>query len=843
MKKIFILSAFVLLVQFAFAQQGLTDEQIIDYVMMEQQRGSDQKTIAAKLIQKGVTVDRLRRIREKYNAQGTLPGAVDLLGTEMKTNRSRTKEAQAKDNKIRRQGNMVRSTREVNAVGAMSSADRQMMLEEEMEFLDIDSVLYYKNLFKDEIPVFGRDIFNNEMLTFEPAMNVPIPANYVLGGGDQVIIDIWGASQAIVDEEISPDGYVVVEGYGPVKLAGKTIAEANEYVKGILSEIYSGSQISLTVGTIRSIQAQVMGEVTTPGTYTLSALSTAFNAVYAAGGISKFGTMRAIKVYRDGKLISTIDLYDYIFKGDTKGNVRLQDDDVIIVGAYDAIVNIQGKVKRPMFYEMRKDENLSTLVEYSGGFSGDAYKNNLRVIRKSGREYSIHTVGKEELSSFALHDGDSVFVDSVIPRFSNMVEINGAVFYPGQYEYGKKIKTVRELIDAAGGVREDAFLNRAVLHHHNYDNTISAQSINIAGILDGTVADVELRSNDVVFVPSESEMRGDETIKIGGEVRFPGTYKYAENTTVEDLVLQAGGLTRAASLVKVDVFRQLYDPKAVKESDQTSETFSFELKDGFMVGGDNNFTLKPFDEVYIRKSPIYTETQNVSIKGAVNFAGEYAMVSKNYRLSDLVESAGGLSITAHPKGAYLYRKLTEDELEQREILQVNSQIQLYEERLKSGNANIAVLDSLNKLKLNLGEYYPVAINLEEALNNPEGSDNLILRDGDIVSVPEYSSTVKISGEVRHPISITWEKGKKLSYYIKHAGGYSDAAKKSGVYAVYMNGSVEKISKTSSKSIEPGCEIIVPRKNDRRWTPAEIMSVSTSSISIVSMLVTLINVLK
>ncbi|MBR2301930.1 MAG: SLBB domain-containing protein [Bacteroidaceae bacterium] len=843
MKKIFILSAFVLLVQFAFAQQGLTDEQIIDYVMMEQQRGSDQKTIAAKLIQKGVTVDRLRRIREKYNAQGTLPGAVDLLGTEMKTNRSRTKEAQAKDNKIRRQGNLVRSTREVNAVGAMSSADRQMMLEEEMEFLDIDSVLYYKNLFKDEIPVFGRDIFNNEMLTFEPAMNVPIPANYVLGGGDQVIIDIWGASQAIVDEEISPDGYVVVEGYGPVRLAGKTIAEANEYVKGILSEIYSGSQISLTVGTIRSIQAQVMGEVTTPGTYTLSALSTAFNAVYAAGGISKFGTMRAIKVYRDGKLISTIDLYDYIFKGDTKGNVRLQDDDVIIVGAYDAIVNIQGKVKRPMFYEMRKDENLSTLVEYSGGFSGDAYKNNLRVIRKSGREYSIHTVGKEELSSFALHDGDSVFVDSVIPRFSNMVEINGAVFYPGQYEYGKKIKTVRELIDAAGGVREDAFLNRAVLHHHNYDNTISAQSINIAGILDGTVADVELRSNDVVFVPSESEMRGDETIKIGGEVRFPGTYKYAENTTVEDLVLQAGGLTRAASLVKVDVFRQLYDPKAVKESDQTSETFSFELKDGFMVGGDNNFTLKPFDEVYIRKSPIYTETQNVSIKGAVNFAGEYAMVSKNYRLSDLVESAGGLSITAHPKGAYLYRKLTEDELEQREILQVNSQIQLYEERLKSGNANIAVLDSLNKLKLNLGEYYPVAINLEEALNNPDGSDNLILRDGDIVSVPEYSSTVKISGEVRHPISITWEKGKKLSYYIKHAGGYSDAAKKSGVYAVYMNGSVEKISKTSSKSIEPGCEIIVPRKNDRRWTPAEIMSVSTSSISIVSMLVTLINVLK
>lgn len=843
MRRLYILSAFVLLVQFVFAQQNLTDDQILNYVMIEQQKGSDQKTIAAKLIQKGVTVDRLRSIRDKYNAQGSLPGAVDLLGTDMKTDRSRSNDAQVKDNKLRRQNNLVRSTREVNSFSTMSMGDQQMMLEEEMGFLDIDSVLYYENLFKDEVPVFGRNIFNNELMTFEPTVNIPIPANYVLGSGDQVIIDVWGVSQAIVDEEISPDGIIVVEGYGPLRLAGKTITEANEYVKGVLGEIYRDSQISLTVGTIRTIQVQVMGEVVAPGTYTLSALSTAFNAMYAAGGISEYGTLRAIKVYRNSKLISTIDIYEYILNGNTAGNVRLQDDDVIIVGAYDALVNIQGKVKRPMFYEMKEDEKLSSLVEYSGGFSGDAYKSNLRVIRKSGREYSIHTVAKDELSSFALHDGDSIYVDSIIPRFSNMVEVNGAIFFPGQYEYGKNIKTVRQLIEAAGGVREDAFLNRALLHHHNYDNTIEVNSLNLAGILDGTLPDVELRSNDVVFVPSESEMRGDEVIKVGGEVRYPGTYKYADNTTIEDVVLQAGGLTRAASMVKVDVFRQLYDPKAIKESEKISETFSFELKDGFMVGEGQNFILKPYDEVYVRKSPLYTEIQNVTIKGAVNFAGEYAMVNKNYRLSDLVESAGGLSAMAHPKGAYLYRKLTEDELEQREILQVNSQIQLYEERLKSGNANIAALDSLNKLKLNLGDYYPVAINLEDALNDPSGSENLVLRDGDIVSVPEYSSTVKISGEVRHPISITYEKGKKLSYYIKHAGGYSDAAKKSGVYAVYMNGSVEKISKTSSKSIEPGCEIIVPRKNERRWTPAEIMSVSTSSISIVSMLVTLINVLK
>ena len=428
MKKLYILSVFVLLVQFAFAQQSLTDDQILNYVMMEQQKGTDQKTIAAKLVQKGVTVDRLRSIRDKFNAQGSLPGAVDLLGTDMKTDRSRSTEAQLKDNKQRRQSNMVRSTREANSFSTMSAGDKQLMLEDEMGFLDIDSVLYYENLFKDEIPVFGRNIFNNELISFEPTVNIPIPANYVLGSGDQVIIDIWGASQTIIDEEISPDGFIVAEGYGPLRLAGKTISEANEYVKGALGEIYNGSQISLTVGTIRTIQVQVMGEVTTPGTYTLSALSTAFNAMYAAGGISEFGTLRAIKVYRSSKLISTIDIYEYIFNGNTSGNVRLQDDDVIVVGAYDALVNIQGKVKRPMFYEMKEDEKLSSLVEYSGGFSGDAYKNNLRVIRKSGREYSIHTVGRDELSAFALHDGDSVFVDSVIPRFANKLEINGAIF-------------------------------------------------------------------------------------------------------------------------------------------------------------------------------------------------------------------------------------------------------------------------------------------------------------------------------------------------------------------------------------------------------------------------------
>ena len=837
----------MLLVVLTFALQGImaqsmTDEQITDFIITEQQRGADQRTIASKLLQKGVSVERLRRLKKKYDAEQEQLGAVDLTGKSKSASRLRKKELTKEEKSAMRNNNMMQSKRLENL--QLTNSEKRKIYEEEIEFLDIDSVLYYKNLLKDETEVFGRNIFNNEFLTFEPALNIPIPPGYVLGAGDQILIDVWGASQTLVEGEISPDGNVVVEGVGPIYLAGLTVAEANKHVKNILGEIYGGSNVNLTVGAVRSVQVQVTGEVVAPGNYTLSALSTAFNALYAAGGVSELGTLRAINVYRRGKLISTIDVYDYILNGNTQTDVRLEDNDVVSVGAYDAIVNIQGKVKRPMLYELKSDETLSRLMLYSGSFSGDAYKENIRVVRKSGREYSIFTVGRSEFATFAMCDGDSVYVDSVIPRYSNLVEISGAVFYPGQYQFSEKINTVAALIEAAGGLREDAFLNRAVMHHRNYDNTIEAQALNIKGIMDGTVPDVPLRNNDAVFIPSKSEMEGEMTLKVGGEVRFEGVYKYAENTTIEDLILQAGGLTRAASSVKVDVFRQLYDPMAKEESENTSETYSFELKDGFVVDGDPDFVLMPFDEVYVRRSPIYTDKQNVTINGAVNFSGDYAIVRKDYKLSDLVEAAGGLSLSAYSKGAYLYRKMTEEELAQRETLLNTSQIELYEEALRSDKAmDLALLDSLYKAKLNMSDYYPVAINLESALKNPGGLDDMLLREGDIITVPQYTSTVKISGEVRHPISINWQEGKKLSYYIEHAGGYSDAAKKNGVYAIYMNGNVEKISKSSKKAIQPGCEIVVPRKQERRLSTAEIMTMGTSAISIATMIVSLINVLK
>ena len=845
LKKILLAFATCFWIQFAFSQ-SMSDEQVVRYVMEQQEKGKDQQYIVNQLLQKGVTVDQLRRIRSKYEAQQNQLGALDLTGSQQKTstNRLRTNKEKALDERQKQNGYMIRSQRELD--DSQNKTIKNQQLNEEIGFMDIDSLIYYQNYFKeDERQVFGRNIFNNQMLTFEPSMNVPTPSNYKLGAGDAVIIDIWGASQTTYEGTISPDGTVTIEGVGPLNLAGLTVKEANTYVKKQLGRFYSSSNIMLTVGEVRSIQVQVMGEVIMPGTYTLSAFSSAFNALYAAGGINDIGTLRDIKIYRRGRVISTIDVYDYILNGNTKGDVRLEDNDVIVVGPYENLVCIKGKVKRPMYYEMRGDESVARLLDYSGGFSGDAYTDNIRLIRKSGREYSVYTVGEFEMSSFLLKDCDSLYVDSVIPRFANMAEIRGAVFHPGQYQMDGNIKTVRQLIKAADGLREDAFVQRAVMHRQKDDLTMEAISVDVKGIMEGTEADIPLHKNDVLFIPSKVEMNGERTLKIDGEVNYPGIYQYADNTTIEDLVIQAGGLTEAASMARVDVFRRIKDPEAVTDDEKLAETYSFSLRDGLIIDGQENFHLQPYDEVVVRKSPAYSEQRNVKVSGAVNFTGSYAMDNKDYRLSDLVKAAGGLSSLAYAKGARLQRTLTEEEKKQRESAFKASQIQLYEESLRSEKSyDIAQADSILNLKLDLGDTYPVAINLEKAMKEPGGLDDVRLREGDELVVPQFSNTVKISGEVMYPISINYEKGKSLGYYIKRAGGYADRAHKSRVYAIYMNGAVEQLGRRASKSIQPGCEIVEPTKPQKnKLTTGEIMTIGTSTASIATMIVTLVNLLK
>ena len=582
-KLIFIFGLFVCALP-TFAQ-SMSDEQVIQFVQREQEKGSTQQQIVTKLLQRGVTTEQLRRIRKKQEAEKQNLGASDLTGQNANKSQSRIRqERQERAEQNQRQNQyMIQSQMRAQNRNYGTRQEREQALNDEIEFMDIDSLIYYQNYFKDESEVFGRNIFNNQMLTFQPNMNMATPANYRLGAGDDVIIDIWGASQETFTETISPDGVVVIAGVGPCKIGGLSVSEATNYLRSRLGKYYSESSISLSVGSTRSIQVQVMGEVNVPGTYTLSSLSSAFNALYAAGGINDIGTLRDIKVYRQGRVISSIDVYDYILNGNARGDVRLNDNDIIVVGPYDALVEVRGKVKRPMFYEMKRNETISTLLNYTGGFTGDAYKKSIRVTRKDGAEYSIHTVGEFDWANFTVTDGDSVTVDSVVARYSNMVEVRGAVFHSGMYEVGGNISSVRDLVNAAEGLREDAFTNRAVMHRQKEDLTLEVLAVDIQGIMNGTVADIPLRKNDVLFIPSKKDMLGEQTLTITGEVNYPGVYMYAENTTVEDLVLQAGGLTDAASTVKVDVYRRIDDPRALVDNENMTETFTFALKDGFMV--------------------------------------------------------------------------------------------------------------------------------------------------------------------------------------------------------------------------------------------------------------------
>lgn len=828
--------------------QSMSDDQVVEYVKKEQAKGQSQQQIVTKLFQKGVTREQLRRIRKKYDAEKNALGASDLSGKNAGKSNERLRQQRQEDGERYQKQNqyMVQPQYRVLNRNYGTKSERMQELNDEIGFMDIDSLIYYQNYFKNENEVFGRNIFNNQMLTFQPNMNMATPSNYSLGAGDEVVIDVWGASQQTFTETISPDGVIVIEGVGPCQIGGMSVNEATAYLRSRLGKFYSDCNIQLSLGSTRSIQVQVMGEVNVPGTYTLSSLSSAFNALYAAGGVSDIGTLRDIKVYRDGRQLASIDVYDLLLNGKSKGNVILADNDIIVVGPYDALVEIRGKVKRPMFYEMKKNESLSTLLGYSGGFTGDAYKKNMRVTRKNGSEYSIHTVGEFDWNSFTLDDGDSVYVDSVIARYSNMVEIRGAVFHAGMFQMDGSINTVRELVRAAEGLREDAFTARAVMHRQKDDLSLEVLPVDIKGVMDGTVADIPLRKNDVLFIPSKTDMDGDRTLNISGEVNYPGLYVYADNTSLEDLVLQAGGLTEAASTVKVDVYRRINDADAIEDNNELTETYTFALKDGFVIDGEPGFILQPFDQVVVRRSPTYTEQKNVSVTGAVNFSGYYAMTNKNYRLTDLVKAAGGLSSLAYSKGARLERRMTEDERKQQEASLRAAQISLYEEAMQNEGKNYDLqrADSLLQMKLDVGTTFPVAINLEAALKNPGSIDDLQLREGDRLVVPQYSSTVKISGDVMHPVSMNYKKGESLKYYIKHAGGYGDNARKSRVYAIYMNGTVELISHSSSKAVQPGCTIVVPSKNKKnKMTTAEYAAMGTSAASIATMMVTIANILK
>jgi protein involved in polysaccharide export with SLBB domain len=695
--------------------------------------------------------------------------------------------------------------------------------------------------------IFGHDLFQNEELTFEPAMNIATPENYVLGAGDVVYIDIYGASQKTVEATVSPDGFVVVEDFGPIQVAGLTVEQASSRVRSQLGVRYSSSKIILSVGQTRSITVNVMGEVKAPGSYTLSAFATVFHALYMAGGPNEIGTLRDIKVYRKNRLVTTVDVYDYILNGNLRGNIRLADDDVIAVGTYGCLVSLTGKVKRPMYYEMKRDETLGRLIDYAGGYAGDAYRKSVRVIRRSTSQYSVYTVGEFEQKEFRMADADSVLVDSLLPRYSNMVEVKGAVFRPGMYQLGDDISTVKELIEQADGVTEEAFTPHAVMHRMKADRTLEVVQVDVQGILNGTVADIPLKNEDVLFVPTRQDVHEEQTITIHGEVMYPGVYKYAANETLEDFVLQAGGLKETASMVNVFVSRRIANPRAMKADSIIGQSFNFALKDGFVIEGESGFILQPFDEVFVRKSPGYSAQQNVTVEGEVQFVGDYTLTKQSERLSDLIMKAGGVTDIAYVEGARLERKLNDAErMRYEESVKMQRQQRedaLMEQALKSSRSvsEIQAGMTASQEKLQIPETYPVGIELDKALAHPGSDYDLVLREGDRLIVPQYTGTVKISGEVMYPNTVSFTAGKSVSYYINQAGGYSSKAKKGKTYIIYMNGDVAKAGRGTK--IRPGCEIVVPQKAISRMSTAETITVGTGIASIATMIATLANILK
>ena len=791
MRKLFIQTLFIMLCcmgTLPVAAQSMSDTQVLEYVKQGLKEGKDQRVLATELARKGVTEEQARRVKELYDKQNNT-ATDDISGTA---------KAEAR---LREQ------------VGD----DSVVLMENNPKSEDV----------VQEDQVFGRNIFNTRNLTFEPSINIATPPNYRLGPGDEVIIDIWGASENTIRQQISPDGTINIGELGPLYLSGMTVEKAQDFLTKELRKIYSdtNNQIRVTLGNTRTIQINVMGEVVQPGTYALSAFSTVFHALYRAGGVNDIGSLRKVQLVRNGKKMATIDVYDFIMHGRTQDDIRLEEGDVVIVPTYESLVQISGNVKRPMRYEMKNGETVETLIGYAGGFTSDAYTKSLRMVRQNGKEYQVNTIDDKDYGSYRLSDGDMVTAEAILDRFTNKLEIRGAVYRPGIYELNDNVNTVKALIARADSLTDDAFTTRAVLYRLRDNMTREVKQIDVAALINGTIPDIVLQRNDVLFIPSIHDINDWGDVEIAGEVIAPGTYPYADNMTLEDLVI-----AESASLVRVDVARRIKNPTSAEDTKEIGEMFTFSLKDGFVVDGEPGFVLQPYDNVYVRRSPAYSEQKNVAIDGEILYGGTYTLTSKDERISDLVKKAGGTTQFAYVRGAKLIRRANDNELQRMQDVVVLLRRQMGDERVDS-------------LGIKVDSTFSVGIDLEAALKAPGSDADIILREGDVVVVPKYNNTVRINGAVMQPNVVSYKQGKDVKYYIGQAGGYNQVAKKNKKYIIYMNGQIAAVKRRGKNLVEPGCEIIVPNKRQRQANWGNVLSSLSAVSSIGTMAATIANLVK
>lgn len=744
--------------------------------------------------------------------------------------------------------------------------------------------------------IFGKSFFSNKNLLFQPNLKIATPQNYIVGPDDELIIDIYGYSEEHYDLIVTSDGYVKIPKVGLVQVGGLTIQEVKRKLISKLSKIFIGLKsegsglsttnlyASVTLGNIRQINVLVQGEVENPGSFNVPSLSKAINLLYLAGGPTTNGTFRNIEIIRNNKLLGKIDLYDYLIGGILKNDFTLQDRDIIKVGLYENRVTVQGKVKRPLIFEFLPNESLEKVLEnFAGGFAEDAYRQSVKLTRYTSKERKILDVNFDLASSFNLKTGDLIAVESInTERFENRIKILGEVWRPGDYSLDN-CPTISKLIEKAGGLKENAFTDRILIKRLKSDNTFENISINLKDNKFNQLNDISLKREDEIFVQAKDRLREDYTVTIHGEINFqleknsttalttsstdneksnvqmddvesPNitqeeeiseklkskeannkllnrqtklTIPFVANMTVEDLILKAGGLRESANAGYVEVVRRnksIQDLENQSEITKIGQLFKFQInKDLTIDENASKFKLEPFDEVFIRSSSSYQIQQFITLKGEIKYPGVYGLETKNEKISSILARAGNLTNTANIDGASLLRKRKKSEIDD----------ELRKDQIKGLENNyngIIVQDT----ESNSSNFEKIGINLQKIITNPGGNEDLIIEDGDILDIPILKQTVKISGEVIHPTTITFKDDFSLRDYINHSGGFTQKSARNKGYVIYANGSIDRTRHflffKSYPKILPGSEIVIPSYNRNTQQVASFINIYTGTIT-------------
>lgn len=696
---------------------------------------------------------------------------------------------------------------------AMTREDSLRAIREEEADQDVAKVTLRRR-------IFGYNLFNTIKFDPIPAINIATPSNYILGPNDQLIIDIYGYSQATYKAVISPDGYITLDRVGLVYLAGSTMEQAREKILNKLSKVYIGllpyggnaanTYLVVSLGNIRSIKVTVTGEVIAPGTYTLSSLSTILNALYVCGGPNELGTYRKIQVIRNSKVVATLDLYEVLMRGYAKNNIILQDQDVVQVSPFIARIAMHGNTKRNGLFELTENEKLQDAITYAGGFNQYAYKHRLKVYRNTSRERRIVDVMEADFPKFNVVSGDSVVTERLLERFENMVSIEGAIFRPGEYSLDSN-PTLLELIKSAEGLKGEALTGRIAIVRTREDMIIENISVNLDDIMKGKSSDIPLKREDLITIPSIFDLTEPAYVRIQGAINNPEgeagiELPFVRNLTIEDVLIKVGGLSESASLSRVEVVRRKRNVDPTSANAQISDTYEFNVRPDLSVEKEgSNFVLLPFDEIFIRKSPNYVKQAFVEVEGEVIFPDKYGIKSKDEKVSDIVKRAGGLTPYSYLEGATLIREiqLSEIEIEQRRraITEIANSVK--------GNQTIEVEDVDATKKSSIG------IDLRRILENPGSTEDMILQDGDIIRIPKRLETVRVQGEVLYPTTVKYFDRNNFMNYVSKAGGFTKRSLKSKSYVLYANGSVDRTRRflfiNIYPKVAPGSEIIIPQK--------------------------------